>query len=315
MRATDGGVFDAWAALPGAAQVRDAVARRDWQAARTVLSAAPPYECSALVSLAGEQPTAEDVARQGLVADPDDSLAAAVLGARLISTGWQIRTAARAQHVSRNQFAQFHAWLRQAEQTLIEAVARNPETCAVWCQRLVSARGLELGLSEVRRRYDRLAAIDPQHLHGQRSMLQSLCPKWSGSWPDAHAFARECMLAAPPGSPHAVLVAEAHLEQWLDFGEPWAGAAYLRGEPVRAQLHEAAHRSVFHPQFQPGYRATWAVNVFAMLFSLMGDDTTAAPLFAMIGNVPTEGPWDYLDAPAAQFRARRDRALAAGGGR
>ena len=303
-------VFDA--AVAELAPLRSALARRDWTAARALLDGAEPDMRTYLIHAGGEERGVEDLLRYVLAGDPDDGAAAAMLGACLITAGWAVRTSARAEHVSREQFATFHDILRRAEQVLIEAAARNPHDPAVWVQRLISARGLELGLSEVRRRYDRLAAVDPHHLPGQVQMLQSLCPKWSGTWEQAHAFARECMLAAPPGSPQGVVAVDGHLEKWLDLGGGEAGRRYLAADPVRGQVYEAAHRSVWHPAFRrrPGWVST--MSTFAMVFSLIGDEPAAGSLFAALGNLASEHPWNYLGDAAEQIRTRRARALAAG---
>jgi hypothetical protein len=137
------------------------------------------------------------------VASRDDShtLPQVLLAARHISMGGQARTGLRARHASRNQFAVFHDHLRRAEQLLIEVVAREPANAMAWALRVTTAMGLELGQSEARRRYDRLAASYPHHFSGQARLLQQLCPKWSGSWDAMHRFSRECLLAAPPREP------------------------------------------------------------------------------------------------------------------
>ncbi|GAA1897419.1 hypothetical protein [Asanoa iriomotensis] len=71
--------------------------------------------------------------------------------------------------------------------TMIDMVGDNAD----WTARLTTARGLEMGQAEARRRYDRLAALDPHHLPGQRQLLQQLCAKWGWSLEDMHAFATE----------------------------------------------------------------------------------------------------------------------------
>lgn len=169
--------FDPAAAYPAVAVLKSALARRDWPGVRAVFAELPPAGRSTLVHIGGGEPEVEDFLREALTADPDDTLAASMLGYHLIKTGWAVRTTARAKYVSREKFAIFHDYLRKAEQILIDAAARDPADVSVWVNRLVSARGLQLGLSEVRRRYDRLAGYDPHHLPGQTQLLQSLCPK------------------------------------------------------------------------------------------------------------------------------------------
>lgn len=100
-------------------------------------------------------------------------------------------------------------------------------------------------------------------LPGQMQMLQSLCPKWSGTWAQVDAFTREAMLAAPPGSPQGALVVDGFIERALD-GDV---RAYLIQPHVRAAIDEAAQRSVWHPDFARGYGWVWAANMFAAAYS------------------------------------------------
>jgi hypothetical protein len=299
------------AAYPEVTAVRAAMAAHDWTGVRAVLDAAPPVGRSMLIGFASEGNDLGNFLGDVLRRDPADSAAAAMLGSHLIKVGWEVRTAARAQHVSAEQFATFHDWLRKAEVVLMDGIARNPADPALWVARLTSARGLQLGLAETRRRYDKLVLADPHHLPGQLQFLQRLCPKWSGSWEMLHAWCREAMQAAPPGAQQGVLVAEGHLEHWLTED----GDDYLRGEPARTELYEAAYRSVWHPEFRREAGWVGTVSTFAMLFSVIEDQRAAASLFAMLGDLGSEHPWDYLAKdPAAEIRRRRAKALSAAGG-
>lgn len=306
--------LDPAAAYGGVTELRAALARRDWPGCRAVLDAAPVDGRTFLIQLASGEKDLEAFLRPVLERDPGDTTAGALLGLHLIHVGWAIRTRARAKDVSREQFAAFHEWLRKAEQVLIDAAARNPADATVWAARLPSARGLELGLAETRRRYDRLRAIDPLHYPGQIHFLQTLCPKWSGSWEQLHGWSREEMLAAPPGSLQGGLIVEAHLEHWRDL-EGAEHAAYLRSGPVWAELYEAAQRSIWHPQFRRDYGWVRVASGFAMVFGLLDDQRAAASAFAMLGSLSANHPWDILRGDVAtNVRQRRARALAAAGG-
>ncbi|MFC3385465.1 hypothetical protein [Couchioplanes azureus] len=297
-------VFDPAAAHPEVAWLRSALAARDWPACRAMLDAAAPETRTRLTVVAGEEPDLADFLRTVLAGDPDDSAAAAVLGSHLTTVGWKVRSSAQAKFVSREQFAGFHDWLTKAERVLVDAAARNPADPAVWVARLLTARGLELGQAEARRRYDRLAAIDPHHLPGQQHLLQQLCPKWGGSWDEVHTFAREAMDSSPPGSHNAVLVALAHIERWmaLDSG---ADRTYLRTPRVRDEIYQAAGHSVWHPGFPRTLGWVRVVSEFALLFSELGDQRAVASLFAMTGVLASESPWHYLGDPAEVLRERR----------
>ncbi|MEU4559020.1 hypothetical protein AB0F72_11565 [Actinoplanes sp. NPDC023936] len=303
-------VLDRAAAYPETAVLRAALARRDWPGCRAVLDAAAPMERTALIRDVSETPGIEDFLRPVLRQDPRDGTASALLGTHLIDVGWKIRTGARAQHVSQEQFAAFRDWLCKAEQVLIDGAAYHPEDPAIWKARLTSARGLELGLAEARRRYDRLVAADPHHLPGQLQLLQTLCPKWSGSWEQLHEFTRDAAAAAPPGSPHGVLVAEAHIEHVLELDGRPAMLGYLAQEQVRAEIYQAAQRSIWDPAFTRGYGWLEALSTFALVFTLLDDQRAAASAFGPLGNLATEHPWDYLsDDPVGEFRKARSWAL------
>lgn len=299
------------AAYPEVGVVRAAMTAHDWTGVRAVLDTAAPVGRTMLISLAAEGDDLAGFLGDVLRRDPADGAAAAMLGQHLITVGWTIRTGSRAADVSAEQFATFHDWLRRAEAVLMDGIAHNPADPALWTARLTSARGLQLGLAETRRRYDKLVLADPHHLPGQLQFLQRLCPKWSGSWEMLHRWCREAMQAAPPGAQQGVLVAEGHLEHWLAED----GNDYLTGEPARTELYEAAYRSVWHPDFrrEPGWVRT--VSTFAMLFSVIDDQRAVASLFAVLGDLGSEHPWDYLATdPAAEIRRRRARALSAAGG-
>ncbi|MFC4498597.1 MULTISPECIES: hypothetical protein [Streptomyces] len=304
--------FELASAFPEAAWLRQAAAAPDWAAIRQYADTLPHgTDRSFAVRVLSEVPGSEGWLREVVAAAPDDVLALTVLGAREVHIGWDIRTSARAQQVSREQFAGLHAHLRQAEQLLIRATALDPSHDAAWVERLTTAMGLQLGQNEARRRYDRLARHHPHHFSGQRRLLQQLCPKWSGSWEAAHDFARACLLGAPEGALNGCLVAEVHMERWLDL-RGQEREEYLRQGHVRAELVEAAERSALHPGFHRGYGWVSAQGYFAALFSLMGDTARAAVCFRRLGNLASEYPWRYLGDPSDAYTRHRDTALARG---
>ncbi|MFR9799166.1 hypothetical protein ACL02U_25215 [Streptomyces sp. MS06] len=305
--------FEIASAFPEADWLRRAATARDWDAIRDYVGGLPyGTDRSFAVRQLGEVAGIEEWLRGIVAAAPRDVLALTVLGAREVQIGWGIRTTARAEHVSREQFAGLHAHLRQAEQLLIRATALDPAFDAAWAERLTTAMGLQLGQNESRRRYDQLAKHHPHHFTGQARLLQKLCPKWGGSWEAAHAFTRECMLAAPEGALNGGLVAEVHMEHRHSVPSK-DREAYLRQDHVRAELVEAAERSVLHPRFHRGYGWVTVQGYFAALFSLMGDLPRAAACFRGLGNLASEYPWAELGAdPAETYIRHRDTALARG---
>ncbi|MEU4693298.1 DUF4034 domain-containing protein [Actinoplanes sp. NPDC023714] len=305
-------VFDPAAAYPGITTLRAALARRDWAGARAVLDSVSPSDRTALIRTCGDEKDLEDFLRYVLRADPRDGAAAALLGFHLVHLGWEIRTAAWAKDVTKEQWAGFREHLRKAELVLIDAAAYNPGDPAVWTSRLLSARGLSLGIAEIRRRYDRLNAAVPHHLPGQMELCYSLEPKWFGSWEELHAFARDCALAAPPGSPHGGLVAEAFFARYGAADDDAERARLVRDPQLQADLQRVAHHSVLHPGFAREYGWVRAANAYATLFTLLAERPAAARMFGLLGNLATVDPWGPSEENAAS-NFRKARAWALGG--
>lgn len=298
--------------IPPLAGLKAAVLNNDWSTTEAYFGSLDHEDDRAVASgvvigIGASEPFLEQVVAQ----HPESALARTLLAGRYIITGWDIRSAARAKDVSRDQFRQFHDWLRRAERLLIDVCAEHPTYAMAWANRLITARGLELGHSEARRRYDRLAEHHPHHIYGQILLLQQLCPKWGGSWEAAHGFARACLESAPAGSHAGRLVAEVHAEHWLDRAQD-GDTGYLKSAEVRDELLAAAAVSVQHPDYRPGFHWVTDHNEFAGVLSMGGHHREAAPFFRALGNKAAESPWQYFGDPAAQFTKHRKTALAKG---
>ncbi|MDG9700710.1 hypothetical protein [Streptomyces sp. DH37] len=295
---------------PGLARLREAARAGDWPAVRERLaSAADGDELCRLVWHVSDTPGMAAWMGGVLEREPDGTLALLTAGAHHVQWAWEARTGARASQVSREQFRIFHQRLEVAEDLLYRVAEREPDWVAPWFMLQVSGRGLQVGREIARLRFEATVRRSPGHLGAHRQHLQQVCAKWGGSHEEMHAFARDSMLAAPEGSPLGELVALAHLEHWLDL-EPGQDAEYIGRPDVRAQLLEAADRSIGHPAF--GRPSDWigVHNTFAMALSLAGERGAAAAAFAPLDGQVTEFPWQYLDSgdPVAAFRKWRSRA-------
>lgn len=306
---------DPEAAYPEVAALRLALRDHDWPALREVFAAADAATASHLANVAGEWGGVESLLQLRLRDDPQDQLARTLLGATLLRAGWRIRTGATADRVSADRFARFHDHLRRAEQILIDVTAQWPDDATAWTQRITTARGLELGLAEARRRYQRLARHQPHHLPAQLALLQQLCPKWGGDWPAVDTFAHSCTEAAPPGAPQAVLVAQAHLERIMEYGDLRGIRDHLRSPDVAEEIHAAADRSVRHPDFTHTIGWVSVRSTFALAFHLMAEHAAAREQFDALGPYGTPSVFAYLGDPVAQFAQARTEAYAKGGDR
>jgi hypothetical protein len=303
--------FDRAAPYPELVTLRAALRAHDWGAVRALYDPADWDTRNLLISDASDQEDVQSFLRDVVTRDRDDLVAATMLATRTVVMGWGIRTTARAKNVSAAQFRAFFEHLREAEQVLISVCARDPGLTSAWCERLVTARGLQLGLSEARRRYARLAEVTPHFAPAQSQLLQMLCPKWSGDFPTMHAFATQCVEQAPAGSLSGVVVVEGHLEHWLDL--KGAERDQYLDDAVRDQIRAAGERSVLHADFRhvPGW--VGAMSTFALGYSVIGDWTAAKRCFTELGPFASERYWEnWTDGADKHFLRNRAKAMEQG---
>ena len=290
--------------FPALAGLRASVERRDWAAVDAFFADLDEEDDRAAASLVVRR---AEGALGFLLGVADGSsgpvLARVLLADTLIAAGWAVRSDARAKDVSREQFSSSHDYLRRAEQLLIDVVADDPGCALAWYLRITTARGLELGQAEARRRYDRLAEHRPHFFAAQAQLLQQLCPKWSGTWDAVHAFARECLKDAPAGGLGAGVTAHAYIEHWLDL-DGGADDALLRDPDSIAELRDAARRLVGAPVLGRGYHRPTAHGGFAFLFGELRRPADTTPHFDVLAACPSLGgsplPWDCLGGGAVR---------------
>ena len=303
--------FSAVAAYSEAAAMVEAVRAQDWSKARSLLNDTSASSATELIRAGAGVPRSEEFFRAVLDRDPTDPAAATLLARRHIDIGWGIRGTDLARNVSYGNFAAFHNHLRQAEQLLISACADDPTFAPAWCERLVTARGLELGQAESRRRYDHLDRRAPHHPRAQTELLQQLCPKWGGDLGRMHAFATACAAAAPAGAPNAALLVDAHLEHWLDSKK--TDLRYFTDRAVQEEIRTAGERSVLHPDFQRTVGWVHAMSLLALGYSLIGDWTQAKHCFTALGSHGDRRGWQYLPGGAGNsFATNRAKAMSRG---
>lgn len=280
--------FDAATPYPEVGLLRSALARGDWPAVRALWAAADLGTRSQLVTSVDHLALGNTgVIRTRLAEDPTDSIAAVLAARHLIADAYILRESAAGRSLTEAQLITRDQTLIRAEEILSEATARRPGDVLAWVERITTAVELQLGPDECRRRYDRSARIVPHHLPGELAFQQALVQRGNGDWAAVHAFSRERMTAAPAGALNGVLVATGHLEHFLR--RPDWDLHPLRD--AREQLYEAAHRSVWHPEFRRSTGWAYAVNVFACVFALISDRAAADGLFRTLGPIATRQPW------------------------
>ncbi|MER7566401.1 hypothetical protein ABTZ93_26030 [Streptomyces sp. NPDC097941] len=307
-------ITDPFDAVPELEPLRAAGWDGDWVATRAFFEEiSSPVDVSFAAALLAGIDRTEWYLEKAAKTEPTDPLPRTLLAERYIHLGRRARGRGLAEDLSWDQAELSRDWLRKAERLLIEVCAEQPAYVPAWTARLATARGLALGQSEARRRYDRLTEHHPHHFRAQSHLLQQLCPERGGSWEAAHGFAQECVSAAPEGSHSGVLVAEAHIEHWADHQDHQDTAEateYLRDVSVRDELRHAARASVLHPDHRRDWHWTESHSAFALAFSLGGHLGDAAPHFAALGDTAHESFWRYLPDWKTRFTEYRTAASA-----
>jgi hypothetical protein len=288
-----------------AARLRVELAARNWRAASELFAAIDHPDDRAFYYLqAGQVDGVQDWISEWVAAEPHSNVPVLVAAQRYIAWAWEARSALLAEHVGPEQFHLFSQRLRVAEDLLRMAEDLDNDDPAPWAFLVTTARGLQLGQDEARRRFGEAVVRYRWHQVAHLQLLQQLCPKWGGSLEAVHDLAQRTISHMPDGCGLGVLAAHAHMEHRMQLDTD--GSDYLRQSTVVADLNAAADRSVRHPEYrrQPGWPLIH--NMFAWTFSRAGDWRAAAEQFNVIGDLATEWPWEYgKDALTGFASARR----------
>lgn len=302
--------FGDLSSLPEMEPIDAAIKAHDWTRAEAALAELDPSDAGFALMGIAEIDEVERLLESAVEPDSGSPWAATALAARWIVIGWSARGGAPASDVSPEQFANFHEWARKAELLLIDVCARHPSFTPAWATRLLTARALELGASEARRRYRRLAAHVPDDFWAQQQLLQHISAKWFGSDEAAAAFAHDTAAASPPGSHSGAILALHHIEMWLAAGAGAPGREYLRRPEVLDELRQAARHSVLHESHRMTALGVQAHSAFAMAFWLGWHHSDAAVHFRALDGRSTRFPWEYAVQDAAGLERVRTQVLA-----
>lgn len=285
--------FQSFESTPEYAPLRAALASNRWEPVEAELARMPFDQVTyALLSL-GDTEGIEGFLEYAASNHPQSPYSRTAMAARCIAVGWNARSDSNSSDVSQEQFAVFRQWIDTAEQWLISVCAEYPGFAPAWSYRVLTARALQVGESEARRRYRRLAELSPSDYPAQAQMLQYLLPKWFGSWDAGLAFARDCTRDAPAGSNSPAVLALFHIEQWISLGGGKPGKAYIGAPDVYNELQDAARRSVLHPSHRLDPIGVEARSTFAMAFYTGGHYADAAVHIQALGERATSFPWSY----------------------
>lgn len=237
---------------------------------------------------------------------PEDPDAALVKAELCVDQAWEIRTAARARQVSRDQFQAFFALLEDAAPVIGTAAELNPADPVPWRIALTHALGSQAPRAVFDDYWAEAIARDPHHYGCHTAALQYLCAKWHGSHEEMFAFAESAADTAPPGSKLHALPLSAALEyEVLTAGPTTASAG---PDPFAPRVAAAVTRALaLSAEYAPGSReAAGFRNQLALMLLRQDRWHDALDTFRAIGTAATKYPWAYFgDDPRQEFLETR----------
>jgi len=278
----------------------------DWRTLRSFLASVPNHDDRAfyITAVLGIQDGLPAWLDEWIAEEPGSAMPWLLRGVRGTQWAWAARGAGRGSSVSPEAYHLFRARLIEADRDLLTAASLDASDPLPYAQMLVTARGLHLGYNALRTRFGEAVARDPLNYRAHANMLQGMARKWGGSHELMYDFARSAVATAPRGHRLHTLIAEAHIEGWVD-GDRAHRHLYWKVPGIRAEIHHAAARSVERPEFDAGGETAADRNVFAFCFWSFDEPEALREQLDRIGDHPTRLPWAYVGEPTTIFTAAR----------
>lgn len=239
-------------------------------------------------------------------ADADASgLALALLGAAQIRDAWTIRGDSLAADVEPSAWAPFHAGLRTAEDTLLEAARADPYAALPWELLLRSGVGLSMSAEVMAGRFDEAHARSPFSARACAAMTNHMSPQWNGSRDDVLVFGRWVHKNAPRDASAQAALPNAHIE--IALATKLAGGSfsdYLGKRTVQTEVIRAAERFLEATPSRAPINALAPLNAFAMAIppTSVRAASCGRELVRRIAQRPTAHPWRYWGNPVTVYR-------------
>ena len=264
-------------------------------------------DVSDLMNAVREVPGTETWLKPIVDADPDDLFAAGLLAERMLVIAWDRRSHARGKDLTPEQVRGFRETLLELENFLHDRIAHHPKYVPFWNARITSGMGMEVGRSEITRRYRRLEMLSPDFYHAAFRHMIALLPKWYGTYEDSLAFCRAKAASAPMGSLMKALPVDFYIEQlgWEPNDEM---IAKLKTPEVHAELVEASQGSVLAPGHRQCPDTLQIHSNLALLLGRGGWWEDAWPHFRALGPYPVKAGWAILQNPEQAYQTYFDAA-------
>jgi len=178
------------------------------------------------------------------------SIAKVAKGIYQTEQAWLARSSDRAENVSQQQFAEFHALLKEATASLRSAHQLAPTDPEAASRLITVMMGLEAPKKQYYELFRRTGPDETPHLGAAFTMVDALSGKWHGSSQEALAFARTM---APRSEVFLSLIPLAHIEAWIYLG-------HFDNDQGAAELEVIGNRGFNKPWDYLNMNTTQAIN-------------------------------------------------------
>jgi len=233
--------------------------------------------------------------------EPEAALPRLFRGRRGVAWAWDARGGGQVDTVKDDGWSRFFERLQGAEDDVTVATRLDPADAGPWVVLLTTTRGLQQGQGRLREVYAEAQRRWPWHQEAHRLMVQGLAAKWGGSNEAMFGFAREAHAHAPEGLGVHTVLAEAHIEGWMDADQD---NTYWERPGVREDIMAAADSYLYSSRRVMTPREVGNRSIFAYCFWKLGERECLREQLGIIGDTLTV-PWTLFSRPAVVFAAAR----------
>ncbi|WP_327327818.1 hypothetical protein OG735_38755 [Streptomyces sp. NBC_01210] len=186
-----------------------------------------------------------------------------------------------------------------------------PEDPHPWVSLITLGRLYGSGTHSMNRWWPELLARDRYHREAHHQALRYMSARWHGTHGQAYAFARDCAVYAPAGSPLLVMPQIARAEEFrhrteTEGARPHTMVGYWAGE--RWDLLETMERWIAVRSPIEGAQDVADLNHLAHGLAHAGLLVEAATVFDLLKGRATRAPWSYTGDAEAEYMRWRERA-------
>lgn len=168
--------------------------------------------------------------------DAPNGVTAGLVGAAKVRMARRIRRGRRVFDMSTEETERYQVILADAETFLVNATAKYPDSLMPWIPRIDIARGKQMGLDEIKRRFAEAQSRESWNMLACEAAFEGHTPRWAGTYEQLFDFAADAM-SAPSGHPARAMIAFAEAER------------QIRGRNLDVGLMPTRQTIDFHAQF------------------------------------------------------------------